>query len=140
MKRALLISWLLAVTALGAPKDRARGKAMTIIPEPDLPCGTYLGQGEMAVNSNGDYLLALNKKSSSPTELLVLGGKIADKRSRIGLKVWVEFYVPKAIKSNEQPFVFLQKFVKLEQSADLARDFVREIGPEPCGQMAKFKQ
>ena len=95
----LLISFMLAASANGGI-------------QPNFECGIYRISGEVGMNNNKNYVLTVRKGSSSPYELILVGGNTREKRSRVGARVTAEIYVPQPIKSNNRPFVFLREFQK----------------------------
>lgn len=144
MKKLLFGICFLSFSAVAAPaaeKAKApalKGEEATILPEPDLECGDYWGQGNLRLNNQGEYVLTFNESSSSPSEVITLGGAIKEKHEKLGAKVAVEFYVPRPIKSNQQPYVFFQKFVPIVHEID--KDFVRRLAKKKCNDLARFRQ
>ena len=102
VRQILYVSFFLSATPGGA----------SVLP---LTCGHYLGNGQIELNSQGQVLLALQKGSSSPLELILLGGDLDQRREYLGTEATVDFYVPRKIVGNHEPFVFLKSFTKTER-------------------------
>lgn len=120
VKMALLISIFLL-----APL-----KAFSYSILPDFDCGSYLVRGTLGLNNRGSFTIKIQANTSSPYELILLGGDFDQLRSLIGLPVTAEIYVFKPVKSNNDPVVVFQKW-----GADLlsAEDPVFKVREGRCG-------
>lgn len=129
--------------ALALLAARAGAKEVALVPVPKLECGTYQGRGRLRTNARGDYLLSLNEKTDSPSELILLGGDIDTLVARTGGRVTVEFYVPQPIDGSDRSFVFLQAFVKPgkdSRTPSSENDYIDLSKREPCGDRSRLKQ
>ena len=99
VKTVLLISFL--VPQLGFGK-------MEIIPQ--LDCGNYLVKGRFQWTEAGDFILRIRDKTTSPFELIVLGGNAEQKLEHSGSLLQAEVRVERKITSNNRPFVKLVQF------------------------------
>ena len=90
VSKVLLISFLLNTHLAFAD--------MEIIPH--FKCGEYLVQGKLIFSRSGDFLLRIRDSSSSPFELILLGGDIEKKLSLSNTNVVVKVLVENEIKSN----------------------------------------
>lgn len=108
MKRFESVKKILCISAL---------VSVPLFGEPPLPlaCGHYLGKGVIGKNAQGQALLILQKGSSSPLELILLGGDFQQRQELSGLETVVDFYVPRKIASQNEPFVFVKSFTKTDQ-------------------------
>src|SRR4051812_38063129 len=99
-RRLLQLAWLgIAIPASGS----------TI--KPHFDCGMYQVSGRLRHSGRQDFVLTVRAGTSSPYELILLGGNISDKLEHVDTRVSAEIYVPHPIHDNLKPFVFFQKFV-----------------------------
>ncbi len=115
----------------------AQASNLLIVPRLDLECGNYEGIGTLHRNSQGMIILAFNEKTTSPAEVILLGGGVFKKVERLELKTKVGFYVPSPIHGNEQPYVFTYGLSDAGGD-DLAQDSIRLTRKEECGLERKY--
>jgi hypothetical protein len=104
---------------------------------PNLECGVYLAHGHLRRGAHGEFKLILQERSSSPFELILLGGGSREKLTRVDSVVKVAFYVPAPIHDNQLPNVFLQGFLRAEPGE---RDVVVKKAPAACGDMKRYRE
>lgn len=114
---------------------------------PHFGCGTYLVRGHLGMGDSVHSVLTLQYQSSSPFELILLGGDQAEKLDHVGKDITVRIYVPQPIDGNDSPFVFLQEIVEDPDDNKVVpakkRGPIGELGKleksEACGLKEKFK-
>lgn len=122
----LLISAILA----GATAKAAESKAGDFQLMPHLECGLYRVEGLLRAAGDDGYRLVQRNGSSSPLEYILLGGDLDAVETHAGRPVNVEVYVPRPIRDNNKPFLFLRKFLELRS---IAEEKTEKIGNEACG-------
>jgi hypothetical protein len=110
--------------------------AATWRPHPELGCGTYLVRGVLNTNSQGDFILSVQKNTMSPYELIILGGRIETKLESLHTMVTLRVYVPRLISTPEAPFVFFQDFERPSLGTEVP---YRLLKAERCGDESRFK-
>lgn len=102
---------------------------------PNYDCGTYKVSGYFSKNAGQNFIITVRQGSSSPYELIVLGGEIPEKLDRANTEVNLLVYVPAPIKSNNKPLVFFQKFLDNNHKVN---EF-ELVAKEKCGLKDKYK-
>ena|ERR1035441_8784188 len=125
---------IIAICTFGASVSRSQTTWPVIL---ELACGTYQTKGNLDVNSAGQFILTIRKDTTSPIELILLGGSASHKLRNIRREVALEFYVPKALNGNNRPFVFLQSFLRRDS---IQINELRFIKRENCGLGKKYYQ
>ncbi|HWU44290.1 MAG TPA: hypothetical protein VN132_12655 [Bdellovibrio sp.] len=110
VKTALLISFIFAVSTASAK--------MEVIPH--LSCGDYLVRGHLVFTRSGDFILRWREKTSSPFELILLGGDPEEKLKNSNSNVVAKVSVNRKIESNNHPFVNILSFGG--EAKDFAKD------------------
>ncbi len=100
---------------------------------PDLKCGTYKLHGRLGMNNQSQFVLTMQNHTSSPYELIVLGGDPSQKMNFLNSDVSIEAYVYRPLNSNNAPFVLFQKW-----SPSISQEPVTLLKSEHCGSRDRF--
>ncbi|MCB0367172.1 MAG: hypothetical protein H6624_04550 [Bdellovibrionaceae bacterium] len=115
--------------------DEAKGEAIEWSPRPALNCGTYVLNGQIRLNEQGQYVLVMRADSPSAFDVVLLGGdqvKLIDAQETL---VAAKVYFPQPSQDNRVSMAYLE---------DIRNGDPRQQNPvllqlESCGQMERFK-
>ncbi len=124
--RDVRIKFLILITSFIASEVHAEDFAI----RPELECGIYEAYGTIYLNNQNEFIMAIQKNTSSPYELILLGGDFKRKLISIGLETAVSVYVYKKLKSNNPPYVLFQNFLPLSNKKN---EGVFSVRAEKCG-------
>lgn len=102
---------------------------------PQMGCGLYLVQGTIGLNNQQSFVLRVQENTSSPYELILLGGDSEEKMRRMGQPITAEVYAFKPIKGNNNPTVLFQRYSDKSLKAQSPVVLLKE---ESCGQRSRY--
>jgi hypothetical protein len=86
---------------------------------PSFECGLYQVQGKLRQNNQGHFLLVFNHGSTSPFELILIGGDKDKMITSLDTHIKAKIYVPNPIKTQHRPLVFLKAFTAGEIKSNI---------------------
>ena len=118
---------LLILTSLWLFLFEANAEQVQFVPQFD--CGEYLVQGKLILNKENTFVLSVKNGTSSPFELILLGGDFDSKLTAAGKFVGVQVYVPQRITSQKLPYTYLISI----RSFKTSNPWVTKIKTSKCG-------